>query len=330
VETNKKIEGKPLTFEEFLQFVGIWLYMSTTAGFSHSDWFSQKKVDRWEGAPFRFNDIMSGKRFETIILALTFTASPIPSFCDKFYEVRDLINAWNNNMMDVFSPSWVSCLDESMSKWTSRWTCPGFMFVPRKPWPMGNEYHSICCALSGIMYWIELVEGKDRPPELGQPEHNTSLGKTVGLMLRMCQSIYHSGKLVILDSGFCVLKGIIELKKVGVFASALIKKRRYWPKDVDGDAIHDHFAAKDVGDVDAWPGELDGVRFHLFCMKEPDYVMSLMSTYGTTSPKHGDTSEKKRYYKNARGEDVTKSFRYPEVVANHYAYRGCVDDHNNN
>lgn len=80
VETNKKIEGKPLTFREFLQFVGIWLYMSTPAGFSRSDWFSQKKVDRWEGTPFRFNDIMSGKRFETIISALTFTASPVPSF----------------------------------------------------------------------------------------------------------------------------------------------------------------------------------------------------------------------------------------------------------
>ena len=33
VETNKQIEGPPLTFGEFLQFIGIWLYMSTTAGF---------------------------------------------------------------------------------------------------------------------------------------------------------------------------------------------------------------------------------------------------------------------------------------------------------
>jgi hypothetical protein len=56
--------------------------------------------------------------------------------------------------------------------------------------------------------------------------------------------------------------------------------------------------------------------------------MSLTSTYGATSPKHGQ-EETRRHYKNARGEDVTKSFRYPEVVANHYAYRGCVDDHNN-
>jgi hypothetical protein len=125
-----------------------------------------------------------------------------------------------------------------------------------------------------------------------------------------------------------VLKGIIELKKMGVFASALIKKRRYWPKDVDGEAISSYFDDKDVGHSDAWPGEIDGVRFHIFCMKEPDYVMSLMSTYGTTSPKV-DQRETNRHYRNAHGHDVMKTFQYPEVVANHYSYRGCVDDHNN-
>ena len=35
-----------------------------------------------------------------------------------------------------------------------------------------------------------------------------------------------AGKVVILDSGFCVLEGLIELRKVGVFAGALINKRR--------------------------------------------------------------------------------------------------------
>ena len=36
---------------------------------------------------------------------------------------------------------------------------PGFMYVPRKPHPKRNEYHSICCSISGIMFGIELVEG---------------------------------------------------------------------------------------------------------------------------------------------------------------------------
>ena len=69
--------------------------------------------------------------------------------------------AWNSNMNQQFSPGYVNCLDESMSVWTNQLTCPGFMFVPRKPWPFGNEYHSVCCCLSGIMWGIDLVEGKD-------------------------------------------------------------------------------------------------------------------------------------------------------------------------
>ena len=74
-----------------------------------------------------------------------------------------MIDAWNYNMNNEFLASWVSCLDESMSLWVNRWTCLGIMFVPRKPWSCGNEYHSICCSWSGVMYAIELVEGKDVP-----------------------------------------------------------------------------------------------------------------------------------------------------------------------
>ena len=58
--------------------------------------------------------------------------------------------------------------------------------VPRKPHPMGNEYHSICCGLSGIMFAIELVEGKDSPKELKNSKPFDNLGKTAGLLLRLC------------------------------------------------------------------------------------------------------------------------------------------------
>ena len=44
-------------------------------------------------------------------------------------------------------------------------------------------------------------------------------GKTVGLLLRMLKSYFVSGKYVVLDLGFCVLKGIVELRKRGLCAS---------------------------------------------------------------------------------------------------------------
>ena len=72
---------------------------------------------------------------------------------------------WNENMKNVFVPGWVNCLDESMSPWLNRWTCPGFVFCPRKPKQHGNEYHTIGCGLSKILYATEMVEGKDQPPQ---------------------------------------------------------------------------------------------------------------------------------------------------------------------
>ena len=43
----------------------------------------------------------------------------------------------------------------------------------------------------------------------------------------MCKPIFGSEKAVLLDSGFCVDKGITELKVKGIYAAYLIKKRCY-------------------------------------------------------------------------------------------------------
>jgi hypothetical protein len=99
---------------------------------------------------------------------------------------------------------------------------------------------------------------------------------------------------------------------------------RYWPKWIPGDNIIEHFVGKDVGDVDAWQGVLDNIPFHVFAMKEPDYVMQLMSTYGTNE-RVGEL--KKRVY-NSGGEHREKTFQYPKVGHNHFRYRHIVDDGN--
>ena len=138
------------------------------------------------------------------------------------------------------------------------------MFITCKPWPFGDEYHTVCCCSSGIMWGIDLVEGKDCLQQLGIQQYD-NFGSTVGLLLRMLSPIYHKGFIVILDSRFCVLKGIIELRKKGVFASALIKKRRYWPKYIKGDDIKAHFKNKNVGDADSWAGTLDNIPFLCLC-----------------------------------------------------------------
>ena len=69
------------------------------------------------------------------------------------------------------------------------------------------------------------MEGKYRPTELGKNKWE-ELGKIVGLMLRMCEPIFSTGKCDVLDSGICVSKGITAFLEFDVYASALIKKRK--------------------------------------------------------------------------------------------------------
>ena len=190
------------------------------------------EVDCFIGASLRLVSFMSRKWFEAILKALAITARQPPAFRDRFWEVREIIEARNANMTKQCTPHWESCLHESMSTWTNKYSYPGWMFVPRKPWPFGNEYHIVCCSLSCILWQMELVEGKDSLSEI-IPKYNNQ-GKAVRLLLRVLEPIFTRGNVVILDSGFCMLKGIVEWKKYGVYVYTLIKKQKYWPKYIKG------------------------------------------------------------------------------------------------
>ena len=95
---------------------------------------------------------------------------------------------------------------------------------PKKTQPFGNEYHTIADGDNGVaLIWqCKLREGKDRHQQLGRKKWD-ELGKTVGLMLCMTEPIHQTGKVVTMDSGFCVSKGIVEMHKKGVYGQALIK-----------------------------------------------------------------------------------------------------------
>jgi hypothetical protein len=219
-----------------------------------------------------------------------------------------MIKAWNENMANIFLAAWVLCLDESMSIWHNKWTCPIWIFCPRKLHPFGNEYHMACCGICSILFSIKMVEGKDAPPQLDVP---FSLhGKTVSLLLRMLKSYFHTGKYIVLDLGFCVLKGIIKLWEMGLSACILIIKRQSWPVGVPGDAMQARFDQHEVNvaDVDAFLGTQDGTPYFLWGMKEPNYMMQMMATGRQLGP---DDSCKVTSCTWKRGkEEILNTFQY--------------------
>jgi len=161
---NQQLEV-PVTYGELLHWLELWFLMSTMQFDNWKDFWPTESPDMFAGAPWRLLDYMSSNWFENLLSALKLTDKDPPAYKDQFWEVRKLIDEWNANMMATFSSSLVSCLDKSMSKWVNQFTCPGFMVVPRKPWPFGNEYHTIACSETEIIYYIDLVEGKDEPRE---------------------------------------------------------------------------------------------------------------------------------------------------------------------
>ena len=84
-------------------------------------------------------------------------------------------------------------------------------------------------------------------------------------------------KIIVLNSGLCVFRALVKRRNRGVFAHALIKKRKYWPKHVKGDDIKAHFEGHEVGTANTIKGTHDQFPFHAFAMKGHDFIMS---TYG--------------------------------------------------
>ena len=100
---------------------------------------------------------------------------------------------------------------------------------------------------------------------------------------------------------------------------------QYWPKYIKGDDIKAHFENKNMGDANSWAGTLDNIPFHVYAMKEPDYIMSLMSTYETNDRDNGKETQQD-WKEGATMKSVT--FKYPEVIHNHFMFRHAMDDHN--
>ena len=58
---------------------------------------------------------------------------------------------------------------------------------------------------TNVLFRVEIVEGKDAP---NIPVEFDAKGKTGGLLLRLTRGIWSSGRVIILDSSFCVLQRI--------------------------------------------------------------------------------------------------------------------------
>ena len=123
-----------------------------------------------------------------------------------------------------------------------------------------------------------------------------------------------------MESGICVANCIVAIVMKGLYTVSLIKKHRYCPKTAPGDLIDRYFSEKDVGGVEMLEADTEeGNKFHIFRLKEPDYVIKTMVSWMTLDDLEGDNT--KRNYKGRGGEYLVKMFKYRKPFGLYFCYR---------
>ena len=180
---------------------GLWRWKSLYPQYKRDDFWdvTSPRSEFWD--PPAFGQYMSRNRFKDITSAFCLrmasdTEADGMRRPDRFWEIRQMQEEFNKNMQKVFS-------DEIMVKWLNEYA-PGWMAVGRKPSPFGNEYHTVACGVIHVIFWLEIVEGKSRPPHLGPLRFVNEHGKLVALVLRACEGMQGTNRVVFMDSGFGV------------------------------------------------------------------------------------------------------------------------------
>ena len=130
------------------------------------------------------------------------------------------------------------------------------------------------------MFVVDLLEVKEHPRQAGPLEFEDLDGDTVGLLLFIMKSYFTTGRYLIIDSGFCALKGLIQLMKKVFFSFAVINKRRYWPSMVPDKETEGDFGKVEVGEIYDKQVTVDDVIYNLWRMKDPNDVTRIMATGG--------------------------------------------------
>ena len=88
---------------------------------------------------------------------------PMDQDCDPWWKFSSAIKAFNDIRKTHIKSSHVKVLDESMASWRPRTSknggLPNISYIIRKPEPLGIEFKTVCCPISGIMTRMEMRRG---------------------------------------------------------------------------------------------------------------------------------------------------------------------------
>ena len=317
-----------ITEDEMWTFLALRMIMSCHPSIAVISFFTPHALTLTQPAPL-LTDYMTHARFNEINGALRTAPPSEGGRPDKFYLVRAMLESWQQHQNTYgIHPGHICCTDESMMEWLNK-HCPGWQFVARKPMPWGNLFHTCACAISNIIFSLEIMEGKDRPPWKAAEEFeelfNTNAANTTkvgGLIMRMAKPVFNRGCIVVHDSGFSCVPAMKQLLLFNVYSSMLFKKKRYFPRFTDGATNATFLAEQEFLTPFYKRMEFENMTWQINMYRDTAHLVQLGSTYGS-----GRLSGKPRFrYHPTTGAKI--SFKHVNAVDDYFFARTAVDEHN--
>lgn len=245
---------------------------------------------------------------------------------DQLQPLRDIFSAITAHMHEVFQPGWLICVDESMIVWTNKWTAPGaWMYVNRKPHPMGFEVRDLACGTSRIVFSLELQEGA------GAKRLYDKHGKMAGCVLRLCEQakLFKSRPRVIVgDSAFPSIRLLQLLYAQGIHGVFAIKPRgSHWPIGMPGATLLKATRELPLGQsvcLQSTPSKPP--RFFMAGLR--DMTPCLLIANASSMSVRSEAPVTTRFLTTVTGRSEKKEFKRPEVFELFYETRHVVDDFN--
>lgn len=128
----------------------------------------------------------------------------------------------------MWEPGRELVVDESMIAWRGGGGAHK-TYLPRKPTPLGIGLKTTACGATGVMMYLELLEGKEVDKAKA---HVREWGSTAGTTVRLVESWAGSGRICIADSWFGSVQCAVALmKKTGLFSIMNVKTgHKRYPK----------------------------------------------------------------------------------------------------
>ena len=139
--------------------------------------------------------------------------------------------------------SFVKVLDETMSAFQPRSTktggLPNLTWLLRKPEPLGTEFKTVCCAITGLMTVMETQRGRDGMKDI---KYNREYGATAGCTMRLAekssQELYSTKDIVVGDAWFGSVTAAANLAAEGKDCCLQVKTNTgFFPKKFIMDAL---------------------------------------------------------------------------------------------